>query len=92
METPLNASRSALSGLNLCVEAAELVHGAVAADLATAAILLEGAVRSMLLCVEVNLQQLPDREVTAECKAIEEKALRQLALVLRQVTIRSARA
>jgi formiminotetrahydrofolate cyclodeaminase len=92
METPINASRSTLSSLNLCVEAAELVHGAVAADLATAAILLEGAVRSMLLCVEVNLQEFPDREVTAECKEIEEKALRQLASVLRQVAIRSARA
>ncbi|MEY2394268.1 MAG: hypothetical protein QOF94_613 [Acidobacteriaceae bacterium] len=91
METPLNASRSALSGLNLCVAAAELVHGAVAADLATAAILLEGAVRSMLLCVEVNLQELPDRKATAECKEIEEKALRQLASVLKQVAIRSTR-
>jgi methenyltetrahydrofolate cyclohydrolase len=91
METPLNGARSALSGLNLCVDAAELVHGAVAADLATAAILLEGAVRSMLLCVVVNLQELPDIEVTAECKEIQEKALRQLASVLRQVAIRSAR-
>ena len=91
METPLNASRSALSGLKLCVEASEIVHGAVAADLATAAILLEGAVRSMLLCVIVNLQELPDAEVRAECKEIEEKALRQLASVLRQVAVRSAR-
>jgi formiminotetrahydrofolate cyclodeaminase len=92
METPLNASRSALSGLNLCVEASEIVHGAVAADLATAAILLEGAVRSMLLCVQVNLQHIPDLEVTAECTEIEEKAFLQLASVLRQVAIRSARA
>jgi formiminotetrahydrofolate cyclodeaminase len=91
MKTPLNGARSALSGLNLCVDAAELVHGAVAADLATAAILLEGAVRSMLLCVEVNLQELPDPEVKAECMGIEEKALRQLASVLKQVALRSAR-
>jgi formiminotetrahydrofolate cyclodeaminase len=84
METPLNGARSALSGLNLCVDASEIVHGAIAADLATAAILLEGAVRSMLLCVAVNLQELPDPEVTAECKEIGEKALRQLASVLRQ--------
>jgi formiminotetrahydrofolate cyclodeaminase len=87
METPLNASRSALSGLILCVEASEIVHGAVGADLATAAILLEGAVRSMLLCVQVNLQHLPNREATAECKEIEEKAFLQLASVLRQVAI-----
>jgi glutamate formiminotransferase/formiminotetrahydrofolate cyclodeaminase len=86
METPLNGARAALSGLNLCVDAAEIVHGAVAADLATAAILLEAAVRSMLLCVAVNLQELPDRKLTAECKEIEEKALRQLASVLRQAT------
>jgi glutamate formiminotransferase/formiminotetrahydrofolate cyclodeaminase len=91
METPLNGARAALSGLNLCVDAAEIVNGSVAADLATAAILLESAVRSMLLCVEMNLRDLPDREVAAECKEIEEKALRQLASVLRKVSIRSAR-
>ncbi len=86
IETPLHGARSALSGLNLCVAAAELVEGAVAADLAVAAILLEGAVRSMLLCVAVNLQELPDDEVSAECKEIEKKAVKWLASVLAQVS------
>ena len=85
-ETPLRAARSALAGLDLCADAAGIVNGAVAADLGTAAILLTGAVRAMLLSVDVNLEQHPDRETSVECREIEEKALRQLDLVLRQVT------
>lgn len=85
-ETPLRAARSALAGLDLCADAAGIVSGAVAADLGTAAILLAGAVRAMLLSVDVNLQQHPDRETSVESREIEEKALRQLDSVLRQVT------
>jgi formiminotetrahydrofolate cyclodeaminase len=85
-ETPLRAARSALSGLDLCADAAGIVNGAVAADLGTAAILLAGAVRAMLLSVDVNLQQHPNRETSVERREIEEKALRQLDSVLRQVT------
>jgi len=88
VEVPLKAARSALSGLDLCADAAGLVHGAIAADLGTAAILLAGAVRAMLLSAEVNLRQLPDREgAIVECGEIEAKALRQLDSILRQVTI-----
>jgi methenyltetrahydrofolate cyclohydrolase len=87
LETPLQAARSALSGLDLCAAAAGMVNGAVAADLGTAAILLAGAVRALLLSVDVNLRQLPDREVMVECREIEARALRQLDSVLRQVTI-----
>jgi methenyltetrahydrofolate cyclohydrolase len=86
-ETPLKAARSALAGLDLCADAAGLVTGAVAADLGTAAILLAGAIRALLLSVEANLQQHPAREAFTECKEIEERALRQLDSVLRQVTI-----
>jgi len=86
VEAPLKAARSALSGLDLCAAAAGMVTGAVASDLATAAFLLAGAARAMLLSVEVNLRQLPDREVMAECRQIEAKALRYLDSVLRQVT------
>ena len=87
IETPLQAARSALSGLDLCAAAAGMVKGAVAADLGTAAILLAGAVRALLLSVDVNLRQLPDREVMVECREIEAQTLRQLDSVLRQVTI-----
>ncbi len=85
-ETPLRAARSALAGLDVCADAAGIVNGAVAADLGTAAILLAGAIRAMLLSVDVNLQQHPDRETSVERREIEEKALRQLDSVLRQVT------
>ena len=64
IEKPLKAARSALACLDLCTEAAGFVHGAVAADLGTAAILLAGAVRAMLLSVDVNRQQLPAIEAT----------------------------
>ena len=86
VEVPLKAARSALTGLDLCADAAGIVRGAVAADLATAAILLAGAVRAMLLSAEVNLRQLPDREASVECREIEEKVLRQLESVVKQVT------
>jgi formiminotetrahydrofolate cyclodeaminase len=85
VEIPLKAARSALAGLDLCADAAGVVKGAVAADLGTAAILLAGAVRAMLLSAEVNLHQQPDREAIAECGKIEERALRQLDSVLGQV-------
>jgi formiminotetrahydrofolate cyclodeaminase len=89
IETPLKAARSALSGLELCADAAGMVHGAVAADLATAAILLAGAVRAMLLSVDANLQQLPNREAAAEGREIEKRAVRQLDSVLRRTNITS---
>lgn len=87
VDVPLRAARSALTGLDLCADAAGIVRGAVAADLATAAILLAGAVRAMLLSAEVNLGQLPDPAVSGECREIEEKARRQLESVVKQVTI-----
>ena len=52
-----------------------------------AGILLAGAIRALLLSVDANLQQQPDRETSVECREIEEKALRQLDSVLRQVII-----
>jgi formiminotetrahydrofolate cyclodeaminase len=87
IEIPLRAAGSALAGLDLCADASSIVYGAVAADLGTAAILLAGAVRAMVLSVDVNLQQHPDREVAAECRGIEERALGQLDLVLRQTAL-----
>jgi formiminotetrahydrofolate cyclodeaminase len=85
IEAPLQAARSALLGLDLCVDAAGMVRGAVAADLGTAAILLEAAVRAILLNVDANLQQLPDHEAMAERKELEAKACQRLDAILRQV-------
>jgi len=62
IEVPLNIARAAAAGLALCNQAKDLVHAFVAPDLGTAAALLSAAVRSTLLTVESNLQQLPDND------------------------------
>jgi formiminotetrahydrofolate cyclodeaminase len=59
IETPLEAASSAVRGLDLCVEAVSLVPLSVASDLGAAETLLAGAVRAILLTVDVNLLQLP---------------------------------
>jgi formiminotetrahydrofolate cyclodeaminase len=86
IETPFRAAESALSSLDLCADAAGLVHGAVLADLATAAILLNGAIRAMLLSVEVNLQQLSDAEISAKIQLMREKARQELDVVLGHIS------
>jgi methenyltetrahydrofolate cyclohydrolase len=57
---PLDVARTASSGLALCDQAKHLVHTFVASDLGTATALLSAAVRSTLLTVDFNLQQLPE--------------------------------
>jgi formiminotetrahydrofolate cyclodeaminase len=86
IETPLRAAESTLSSLDLCADAAGLVHGAVLGDLATAAILLNGAIRAMLLSVEVNLQQLSDAAISAKSQLIKDKAYQQLDFVLGHIS------
>ncbi len=80
-DVPMAAARAAVSGLNLCVEAAAIAHGAVAADLGGAAFLLAGATRAILLTVETNLAALGESEfrdqVAAERAELEERAARQ---------------
>lgn len=71
IEIPLKIARASASGLALCRQAKGLVHAFVVADLGTAEELLTAAVRSTLLTVNFNLQQLPEGdpyrvEVTAE--------------------------
>jgi formiminotetrahydrofolate cyclodeaminase len=73
---PLEIARGAASGLDLCAEAAGFVPAAVAPDLATAVILLNGAARATLLSVESNLTLLPagtqfQRDTVAEIRKIE---------------------
>ncbi len=55
-ETPLAAARSAGTAMGLCLEAAALVEGQVAADVGGATALLAGAVRAILYSVEANLR------------------------------------
>jgi formiminotetrahydrofolate cyclodeaminase len=85
IEVPMQTARSALLGLDLCAEAVGMVSGAVVSDLGTAAILLAGAVRAILLHVDVNLQHQPDPHATVERQELEKRALRQLDSILRQI-------
>jgi formiminotetrahydrofolate cyclodeaminase len=78
IEVPLEAARSAASGIKLCADASEMAPASVAPDLGTATILLAGAVRSILLSVESNALHLTDREFQLEVQR-EVETLKQLA-------------
>lgn len=91
LETPMAAARAAASGINLCVDAAELVHTHVVADLGAAATLLSGALRVFLLCADSNMHQLaPDpsayRSLMSGRLELESKAFQQADSVLQHVT------
>ena len=62
IEVPLNIARTASFGITLCEKAAGHVHKVVAPDLGIAAGLLAGAVRSTLVTVNSNLEQLPEHD------------------------------
>ncbi|MDE3110361.1 MAG: cyclodeaminase/cyclohydrolase family protein, partial [Acidobacteriota bacterium] len=57
IEIPLAAARAAARGLDLCAEISDATHAAVLADLGSAASLLEGALRTFLICADSNLRQ-----------------------------------
>ena len=78
IQTPLGAAHSAAAGLQLCSEAIALTPASIAPDLGTAALILAGSVRAMLLSVESNALLLKDRESRAEI-AREVEQLKQLA-------------
>ncbi len=78
IDVPLRAARGCLATLNLCTQAAGVVTGPITADLATAAILLESAVRSILRCISENLRHRPDEQVAVECAAMQVAAARFL--------------
>ncbi len=86
-EMPLDAARAAARGIDLCFEVASVAHPVVAADLGGAAALLAGAVRALLLAVDSNLSRVkPDsefyREMGAERRQLEDRAMKQAAAVL----------
>jgi formiminotetrahydrofolate cyclodeaminase len=78
IETPLAAARSAASGLKLCAAAAAITPASIAPDLGTAALLLAGSVRAMLLSVESNALHSTDSELRDQV-AREVEILKQLA-------------
>lgn len=78
IQSPLAAARAAAAGLQLCAEAGALTPSSIAPDLGTAALILAGSLRSMLLSVESNALRVTDRESRAEI-AREVDELKQLA-------------
>ena len=79
IETPLEAAGSAARGLDLCAEAVSLVPLSVASDLGAAEALLAGAVRAILLTLDVNLLQLPAKS------ELRREARRQVKRILGKV-------
>jgi formiminotetrahydrofolate cyclodeaminase len=76
IQTPLGAARAAAAGLQLCSEAMAVTPASIAPDLGTAALILAGSVRSMLLSVESNSLRLTDRESRAQiAREVEELKL-----------------
>lgn len=91
IEIPVEAARAAASGIELCAEAAGLVHTLVAADLGAAAALLSGALRVFLMCADSNLKLLASdpsayRDLIAGRPEFELNAFRRAQSVLRHVT------
>jgi len=85
IETPLEAASSAARGLDLCAEAVSLVPLSVASDLGAAEALLAGAVRAILLTVDVNLLKLPAKsELRRGVSRQIEKLLRKVARLINQ--------
>ncbi len=85
IEIPMDAVRAAGVGLDLCVEAAGLVHAFVAADLGAAATLLASAIQAMLLSLDFNFRQLGSGELPNATRQLEEHALDQAEAVRRRV-------
>ncbi len=81
IESPLAAARSAAAGIDLCGKALPFFQGAIAADVAGAAIVLSGAVRAILCCVDANLRAVKDetfaRAIEAETHALKQRAIRE---------------
>jgi formiminotetrahydrofolate cyclodeaminase len=85
IETPLEAAASAVRGLDLCARAVSVVPLSVASDLGAAEALLAGAVRGILLTVDVNLLQLPAKsELRRGASRQVEKILGKLARLIKQ--------
>ena len=90
IQVPLNAARLAVSGMDLCVDAAGFVPTPLIAEVAAAASLLAGAVRGLIVSAEFNVRQLagePDiyNDAMTQLEDLRRKALRQEDSVRQQV-------
>lgn len=91
IEVPMRAARAAVSGIDLCGEAAGIIHGLLAADLGAAVLLLSASVRAILLSVDFNLRQLRSEVqycegVAVERREMEDRAARQVAAILPRIS------
>jgi formiminotetrahydrofolate cyclodeaminase len=89
IETPLNAARATAGGIELCREAAGYMRGAIAADVAGAALLLAGAVRAILCSLDANVRAVEHEEfaqrVAVERERLEMHAIREAEAVVTNV-------
>jgi formiminotetrahydrofolate cyclodeaminase len=69
IEVPLEAAAAASRGLELCAAATGLTPASIAPDLGSAAALLAGAVRAMLLSVDANVRELADPQYHGQAMA-----------------------
>lgn len=92
IESPLAAARSAAAGIDLCRNALPFFEGAIAADVGGAAVLLAGAVRAILCCVDTNLRAVKDgafaHAIEAERHGLEQRAIIESQSVLEAVECR----
>lgn len=70
IEIPLRAARLAADALEACRQAAPELSGPLAADLAAAASLLDGAARGILACVDANLGMAPDESAADQVRQL----------------------
>jgi formiminotetrahydrofolate cyclodeaminase len=68
-EAPLNAAQATLEGLDLARAAAPVAARAIASDVGAGAAILHGALRAVLLAVDVNLGAIADRGLAGEYRA-----------------------
>ena len=80
IDVPMEAARSAVRGLELCVSAAGLVRGLTAADIGGAAALLFAAVQAMLLSVDFNVRAMRPAERFSDAIAGKRRELEIAAL------------
>jgi formiminotetrahydrofolate cyclodeaminase len=95
IEAPFDAARAASSGIQLSADAAAVVPKFLLADLGSAAALLGGAARGLILCAESNIRQLAAsqetyRQTATQLQDLERAVARQEDAVRRQVTSRIA--
>jgi formiminotetrahydrofolate cyclodeaminase len=87
IKVPMEGARAAIRGLDLCLEAVELVSGLTAADLGIAAKLLDGAVRAMLLSVDFNVKQMNIAEdLLAERRDLEARSIQHAATIAARIS------